>query len=146
MLFWNRLSPQYTFCSVCTQYACVQKQAPDYFIRHKFQTVWCQTRDTGTSTFSELFFRFKRFTTLLSTFMSLIRAEFSNANPLNSKRIQSRSIMKDLLYESLPESARQYYAERSTQSIRELVYQLSTFELLWRNLNILRIYPICRYQ
>lgn len=56
--------------------------------------------------------------------------------------IEQVDFSKQIL-DSLPENARQYYVEKTDKQIGELVYRLSCTEKMWRNINVLRIYPIC---
>lgn len=46
------------------------------------------------------------------------------------------------IYDSLPANAKQYYAERSDKSIVEICYKLSFLQKTWRNVNLIRLYPL----
>lgn len=46
------------------------------------------------------------------------------------------------IFESLPENAKQYFHARSEERIEDLCYTLNFQQKLWRNLNLLRLYPL----
>jgi len=62
---------------------------------------------------------------------------------MQNEKIVSATQQEDAIFASLPESARIFYKERSSQTFSELVHKLTCCESLWRNINLLRLYPCC---